>query len=431
MRSMGVKIVRHPSSPGVVELYLQVCYKYQKKYIRIGPDTKKNRALANNKAQAIRNKIAEQGHTALNKLFNIKSAAPTLRQFLGKNPDEKKKPEDKEFDLGEWGKQPGWYQKAKKSLKYSTYHGYVNLIKQRLLPKYGDIRIDAFDREEFENYLFALSEDKLSYRTICNIKNLLSGILETAKPKWIRENPIHGVIVPKINPDAAKEEINPFTWDDRETLEQAVLKHRPRYYALIATGFRAGLRMGELIGLRVSDLDMINGVINVRHNITRGRGTTPKSEAGRRKVRITRELKEILSRQITAVKEEALKKAWKAVPEWVFVNEQGNKVGYGNFVARVWNPCMDKSKLARRTPHDMRHTYATMRLSMGHSIQEVAKEMGHSTPMVTYKTYYHWIPAMSTSNIDMLDSKYARNPTRELLEKKGEKISLGVSSEDY
>lgn len=431
MGTMGVKVVIHPNGSGVEELYLQVCHQYRKKYVQIGPVTKKNRVIANQKAELIREIIKEQGHKALNKLFGIKSAAPTFKQFLGKDPDEEKKDKGNDIDLGEWGKIPGWYQKSKKRLKYSTYHGYVNLIRQRLLPRYGDMKIDQFEREEFENYLFDLSEKGLKYSTLCNIKNCLSGILETAIPKWLKENPIHGAAVPKNNPDEEKNEINPFSWEDRDIFEQTVLKHKPRYYAMVATGFRSGLRMGELIGLRVSDLDMVHGIIHVRSNVTRGRATTPKSEAGKRKVRMTSELKEILSRQMVAVKEESLRKAWKKIPEWVFVNEQGTKVGYGNFIDRVWNTCMIKSKLQRRTPHDMRHTYVTMRLSMGHSIQEVAKEVGHSTPIITYRIYFHWIPAMSTSDIDELDRKSNRKSARESLEKKGQKTLENVSSDNY
>src|SRR5208337_401284 len=103
------------------------------------------------------------------------------------------------------------------------------------------------------------------------------------------------------------------------------------------------------------NIDFVHNYISVRNNITRGRGTTPKSEAGRRKVRLTNELKTILQKQITAVKEEALSKGWKKVPECVFIGETGNRINYGNFLDRVWNYCMEKSKLSRRTPHDMRH----------------------------------------------------------------------------
>ena len=69
----------------------------------------------------------------------------------------------------------------------------------------------------------------------------------------------------------------------------------------------------------------------------------------------------------------------------------------------MWNKANEKAKMIRRTPHDMRHTYATLRLSKGDSLAEVSKEMGHSTPNLTYTTYYKWLPQESISNIDELD----------------------------
>ncbi|MGV8080315.1 MAG: hypothetical protein AB2L22_09685 [Syntrophales bacterium] len=52
----------------------------------------------------------------------------------------------------------------------------------------------------------------------------------------------------------------------------------------------------------------------------------------------------------------------------------------------------------------MRHTYATLRLSKGDPLAEVSKEMGHGTPIITYRTYYKWLPSESRTNIDELDS---------------------------
>lgn len=59
----------------------------------------------------------------------------------------------------------------------------------------------------------------------------------------------------------------------------------------------------------------------------------------------------------------------------------------------------------------MRHTYATLRLSAGHPIAEVSKEMGHSNPTITYRTYYEFLPKESTSDIDILDGEMAPGGT--------------------
>jgi integrase len=87
----------------------------------------------------------------------------------------------------------------------------------------------------------------------------------------------------------------------------------------------------------------------------------------------------------------------------VFPNKKGSFISYSNFIQRVWNRAMKMSALRRRTPHDMRHTYATMRVAKGDPPAEVAKEMGHSRQELTYRIYYKWIPKDSLSCIDDLD----------------------------
>ena len=67
---------------------------------------------------------------------------------------------------------------------------------------------------------------------------------------------------------------------------------------------------------------------------------------------------------------------------------------------------MDKSELECRTPHDMRQTYPTLRLSKDDSLAEVSKEMEHGSPHITYQTFYKWLPKKSRSDIDELDGKY-------------------------
>ena len=105
-----------------------------------------------------------------------------------------------------------------------------------------------------------------------------------------------------------------------------------------------------------------------------------------------------------ARREEKLRQGWKEFPEWVFCNNEGKPLNYQNFLARVWKKAMLKSKLSNRGLHDLRHTYATLRLSKGDSLAETSKEMGHSDSSVTFKTYYKWLPHESKSDIDELDN---------------------------
>jgi len=186
-------------------------------------------------------------------------------------------------------------------------------------------------------------------------------------------------------------------------VEDVFKKHLPQYYPLVLTGFRTGLRIGELFGLQWGDIEFRHRLIYVQRNVVRGKVTTPKSRAGVRQVRMTSQLVRELEILKTARKAETLKNGWSEVPPWLFCNDQGGYLDPDNFRHRIWYRAMEKTGLARRTPHDMRHTYATLRLSKGDSLAEVSKEMGHSSAEITFKTYYKWLPKESRTDIDQLD----------------------------
>ncbi|WP_448384075.1 tyrosine-type recombinase/integrase, partial [Desulfosoma sp.] len=245
----------------------------------------------------------------------------------------------------------------------------------------------------------------LNSKTVKNIKNCLSSILAYAHhpEEFIDRNPVLGVKIPKPEWELPTREPDPFSREERQVLEDVYRENFPEYYPLIVTAFRTGLRMGELAGLQWGDIDFHKRILRVQRNVVHGQVTTPKSRSGKRDVRFTRQVAIELQNLRKKRKEQALRNGWGDVPEWIFCNESGNPMDPDNFRKRVWNRAMDKSGLRRRTPHDMRHTYATLRLSKGDPLAEVAKEMGHSSAQITFQIYYKWLPSESRSNIDELD----------------------------
>ena len=260
----------------------------------------------------------------------------------------------------------------------------------------------------------------LRSQTVRNIKNCLSFILQYVyKPDgYLDSNPARGVLVPKPEDERVKC-ADPFTWQDRQTIEDCFKKHFPQYYCFVLTGFRTGLRVGELAALQWKDIDFKNRLIQVTRNVTRGKVTTPKSKSSIRSVRMTKTLVQQLKALLQNRKEEKLRLGWKETPEWVFCNSQGNLIQYSHFVNRVWNRAMQKTGLRRRTPHDMRHTYATLRLSKGDSPAEVNKEMGHASAETTYRTYYKWLSQESRPTSTSWITRNQAQPIRNQKQNKG------------
>jgi integrase len=382
---MGVRVREKPKGSGIWWVFID--HQNNRKAKKIGKDKK----LANEVAKKIEARLV-LGSLDLSDNSNI----PMLKEYIYGWTDGT-------------GIHPGWLKiYAELSLKQSTRRGYEIIIRDHLLPSLSTRRLDNITGRDISSLIYQLFKKGLRSQTIKNIKNCLSAILRSAcQDDYIKANPAHGVIVPKPELETPKREPDPWSWEERDILEITFKRFYPFYYPLVICGLRTGLRIGELTALKWEDIDFANRQIYVQRNFSRGRLTTPKSAASKRFVRMTTQLIEVLrihKEQLENMQMNRFRK-WDGIPEWVFPNEAGNRINYGNFLNRVWNKAMKLTGLSRRTPHDMRHTYATLRLSNGDSLAEVSKEMGHGSPDITFRTYYMWLPKESRTDIDALDNR--------------------------
>lgn len=383
---MSVKVRERPAGSGIWWLF--IAHQGKRKAKKIGRD--KRLALEVAKKIEAKLTLGEFGldNSALEEI-------PTLRQYIY-------------GWRGNDGPHLGWFDKvAKLSLKNSTQRGYKLILDRYLLPELGSERLDLITPRMVGDFIGGKVGGGTRSATARNIKNCLSAVMRQAvnPDGYITANPARGIPVPRPEKEKPVREPDPFTWEERAAFEDIFKTHYPRFYPLVLCGFRTGLRIGELIALQWGDLDFRQKLILVQRNVTRGRITTPKSRAGTRQVRMTSQLAEALRAQRKWLKEITLQKGWQQLPAWIFPNEEGGFLNYGNFVCRIWNKATEKAGMRRRTPHDMRHSYATLRLSKGDSLAEVSKEMGHGTTEITFRTYYKWMPKESRSNIDELDNQ--------------------------
>jgi integrase len=87
----------------------------------------------------------------------------------------------------------------------------------------------------------------------------------------------------------------------------------------------------------------------------------------------------------------------------------------------------EKAGLHRIRIHDLRHTYATLRLSCGHNLSDVSKQLGHASINITVDTYFHWIPNQQRNEVAELDSLAKTAPIRNLSAAIEESEQKGVS----
>ena len=325
--------------------------------------------------------------------------------------------------------------------KPSTQASYRMALDLHLNPVFGDVPLDMITRKDIKKFIADKQKEerevkkgkkegekkRYSAASVRNLKAYLSCILnEAVDDELIPANPAArtGKLIKK--PDRVND-VNPLTWEEKAKLEKTMLKHFPRYYALFLLLLRTGMRIGEAVALRPGDLDFNSKFIEVRRSFVKGKLSSPKSGKVRR-IDMTAQLAEVLKDHLTERKREALKRGWGNPPEWLFYNERGNILDLNHMRNRVLHKCLDKANLRRIRVHDLRHTYATLRISKGDNIADVSKQLGHHSINITVDTYYHWMPGGNKSEVDELDGNAAPKctPYAPTEVEEGEGAGLGV-----
>lgn len=167
------------------------------------------------------------------------------------------------------------------------------------------------------------------------------------------------------------------------------------------------MRVGEALALQLGDIDFNGRFINVQRGLSRGRIETPKSGKSRR-VDMTLQLADALNVQIAENNKKGMRLGLGGPPEYLFTNEKGGFIDLNNWRRRVFNNALKKAGLRKIRVHDLRHTYATLRIAKGDSILDTSNQLGHHSVKLTLDTYSHWLPGKSKAEVDELDDSEYR-----------------------
>jgi integrase len=300
----------------------------------------------------------------------------------------------------------------KTDLKRSTKESYKFLVAKHIMPAFGKDSLDALVYPRLKAWVIRQA-GKYSKGTVRLMVAVLRGMLQEAVNEGILAvNPV--VKLGKFYRSARriKEKVDPFTIEELHLIEEKCREKFPEYFGFVLTLARTGMRIGEATALQWHDIDFGNNYILVRRNIPHHRQVeTTKTEASQRKVDMSPELAAELKRLRTERKKQALADGKVFDAEgWVFPNEDGTPIHYTNFLRRVWHKVQDIAKVRRRTPHDLRHTWASHMLASGADLAYVSNQLGHANPSITLRIYSHWVPGTRRVTTSVLDTKPGSTP---------------------
>jgi hypothetical protein len=144
-----------------------------------------------------------------------------------------------------------------------------------------------------------------------------------------------------------------------------------------------GMRLGELLALRWSDVEWRNRRLWVRRSITR-KGTVqePKTRGSVRAIAITPTL-------LSALREHRMRSAYKADGALIFSTAKGTPLDGVNLVRREFKPALRKAKLPDIRFHDLRHGFASLLIAQGEHPKLISEQLGHSSVKITMDRYGH------------------------------------------
>jgi integrase len=261
------------------------------------------------------------------------------------------------------------HDRACKPSTLADYRYSANRIKRDL----GDRRLEDVTPEVLERWKTTIEG---SNRTVAKYLVVLHGIFRRAMKVWgLPRNPVAAVERPRVRTSDA---IDAFSPEEVHALTRAAASKQDA--CLYLTAAFTGLRLGELLALRWSDVDFPRQAILVRqsYNAHGGLGT-PKSG----KVRSVPMVPDVAA----ALAELGARAQFVEESDLVFVGDSGLFLD-ASAVRDRYKSALDRAGLRRLRFHDLRHTFGTLAVRRA-EIPAVQAWMGHSDIQTTMRYVHH------------------------------------------
>ena len=259
----------------------------------------------------------------------------------------------------------------------------------------GDRRIGKVRPSEAQAWVTDRAEH-LAPRTLRGLVTLVRGAFNAAVLDHLAPaNPFARVVLSKV----ASDRIVPLTVDQVAAVIAVI---GPQYKAMVTTQAGLGLRIGELLALRVEDVDWLRRMIRVEHQVDRKTRelVAPKTARSRRSVPLPDVVSVALAEHI---------RKYPPTPDGLLFHTKTGRpyhhdwINNKTFVLAALKAGLPKGT----TSHDLRHHYASVLLAAGESVIAVAERLGHDNANLVLSTYGHLLPNLEDRTRKAVDAAWA------------------------
>jgi len=306
-------------------------------------------------------------------------------------------------DYGLW-----WIREVQiNKVKQSTASDYEYKHRQYVIPFLGNRQLTDLTTRDVEEMMGNLKLKGLSVKTINGARTVLFGLCKHAvKNGIIKFNPV-------ANCDPYKAKYGDKTqvkepWSREEAIHALYASRNTKMDLFIHFGVFLGLRRGEILGTKWSDIDFEKGTITISRTLkveTRytdtGRGVTrtvpdsTKTKQSNRVLPLEAPLLNALERHRQATRFMSLHAGdqWQET-DWIFKSTKGTALDPNN-ASKLFKRFREQNGIRQIRIHDMRHTTATLGLEAGSPLEVVSQGLGHSGMEITKKIYAPYVQKLN------------------------------------
>jgi integrase len=275
-------------------------------------------------------------------------------------------------------------------VKPSTLHRYGNLLRTHVLPSWGRHRLADVTHANVAVWVAGLLTQGSAPGTVRQAHRVFSLLLGLAvRDGRIPRNPAERVPLPRVT----RQEPRFLTHDEVERLADAAGEDGDVIRLLAYTG----LRFGEMAALRVRRVDFLRRRLIIAEAVTEVGGRlefgTPKTHQ-QRTVPLPATLAESLARHCEG----------KQGDDLLMTTASGTVLRLRNWRRAVFDPAVRTAELSDVTPHDLRHTAASLAVASGATVKSVQRMLGHASAAMTLDVYSGLFDDDLTALADRMDA---------------------------
>lgn len=297
-----------------------------------------------------------------------------------------------------------WISIKKRIAKPNTIRNYTERYNRNIKPVIGNKTLCSVNPIHCQKIMTNMADEGYRTSTIYQTRIALYNMLDYAyQNNVIIKNPCNRMVSSNIGKPSEKKEA--LTLQNQRLFLKTIRGNTYEYqYRFL---LQTGLRTGEMIGLKWSDIDFekrtltVNRSMEYRYSVGEWRIGEPKSKSGYRTVPLTQEAIELLKKQ--KKKNNSFQNILIEWVDFVFLCKKGTPVKNSTYDTMLFKLC-DKAKIPRFSMHILRHTFATRCIEAGMKPKTLQTILGHSNIGITMNLYVHSTEDEKLKEIDRIEN---------------------------